>query len=65
MFPCICFARRWLIPYIERELGNGVRLHAVTRHLATEAVRLGAGATFMADALAMVDRGANLAHIAA
>ena len=39
--PRICFARRWLIPYIERELGNGVRLHAITRYRATEAVKLG------------------------
>lgn len=72
-----------LIPYIERELERGVRLHAITRHvlglfrtvpgarafrrhLATEAFKPGAGATVMADALALVlDRGANLAHIAA
>jgi tRNA-dihydrouridine synthase A len=72
-----------LIPYIERELERGVRLHAITRHvlglfravpgagafrrhLATQAVKPGAGATVMADALALVlDRGANLAHIAA
>lgn len=72
-----------LIPYIERELNRGVRLHAITRHvlglfrgvpgarafrrhLATEAVKPGAGANVMADALALVlDRGANLAHIAA
>jgi tRNA-dihydrouridine synthase A len=72
-----------LIPYIERELDRGVRLHAITRHvlglfrtvpgarafrryLATEAVKPGAGATVMADALALLlDRGANLAHIAA
>jgi tRNA-dihydrouridine synthase A len=72
-----------LIPYIERELERGVRLHAITRHvlglfrtapgarafrrhLATEAVKPGAGAAVMADALALVlDRGANLAHIAA
>ena len=72
-----------LIPYIERELDRGVRLHAITRHvlglfrtvpgarafrrhLATEAVKPGAGATVMADALALVlGRGANLAHIAA
>jgi tRNA-dihydrouridine synthase A len=72
-----------LIPYIERELNRGVRLHAITRHvlglfrtvpgarafrryLATEAVKPGAGATVIADALALVlDRGANLAHIAA
>jgi hypothetical protein len=47
-------------------LGNGARLHAITRHLATEAVKLGAGAAVTADALALVlDRGTNLAHIAA
>jgi hypothetical protein len=46
-------------------LGNGVRLHAITRHLATETVKLGAGAAVTADALALVlDRSANLAHIA-
>jgi tRNA-dihydrouridine synthase A len=72
-----------LIPYIERELDRGVRLHAITRHvlglfravpgarafrrhLATEAVKPGARANVMVDALALVlDRGANLAHIAA
>jgi hypothetical protein len=64
MSPRICFGRRWLIPYIERELDNGVRLYAITRHLTTEAVKLGAGAAVTADALAL-DRGANLAHIAA
>jgi tRNA-dihydrouridine synthase A len=70
-----------LIPYIERELTKGVRLHAITRHvlglfqgvpgarafrrhLATEAVKPGADATVMADALAL-DRPADLAHIAA
>jgi len=72
-----------LIPYIERELANGVRLHAITRHvlglfravpgarafrrhLATEAVKPGAGAAVMADALALVlDSKDELAHIAA
>ena len=72
-----------LIPYIERELAKGVRLHAITRHvlglfravpgarafrrhLATEAVKPGASAAVMADALALVlDRPADLAHIAA
>ena len=71
------------IPYIERELAKGVRLHAMTRHvlglfrsvpgarafrrhLATEAVKLGAKASVMADALAqVVDSNADLAHIAA
>jgi tRNA-dihydrouridine synthase A len=72
-----------LIPYIERELATGVRLHSITRHLlglfravpgarafrrhlATEAVKPGAGAAVMADALVHVlDTNADLAHIAA
>jgi tRNA-dihydrouridine synthase A len=72
-----------LIPYIERELANGVRLHAITRHvlglfrsvpgarafrrhLATEAVKPGASASIMADALAqVVDLQPDLSHIAA
>jgi tRNA-dihydrouridine synthase A len=71
------------IPYIERELAKGARLHAITRHvlglfravpgarafrrhLAVEAVKPGASAAVMADALALVlDRQADLAHIAA
>jgi tRNA-dihydrouridine synthase A len=72
-----------LVPYIERELAKGTRLHAMTRHvlglfrsvpgarafrrhLATEAVKPGASAAVMADALALVlDSNAGLAHIAA
>ncbi len=72
-----------LIPYIERELSKGVRLHAITRHvlglfravpgarafrrhLASEAVKPGAGAAVIADALALVvDSPGELAHIAA
>ena len=72
-----------LIPYLERELSKGVRLHSITRHvlglfravpgarafrrhLATEAVKPGAGASVMADALALVvDMEKVLAHIAA
>jgi tRNA-dihydrouridine synthase A len=72
-----------LTPYIERELANGVRLHAITRHvlglfrsvpgarafrrhLVTEAVKPGAGASIMADALAQVmDLQPDLSHIAA
>jgi tRNA-dihydrouridine synthase A len=72
-----------LIPYIEREMANGVRLHAITRHvlglfrsvpgarafrrhLATEAVKPGASASIMADALAqVVDLQPDLSHIAA
>jgi tRNA-dihydrouridine synthase A len=72
-----------LIPYIERELSQGARLHAITRHvlglfravpgarafrrhLAIEAVKPGAGAKVMADALALVlDRPGDLANMAA
>jgi tRNA-dihydrouridine synthase A len=72
-----------LIPYIERELAKGTRLHAITRHvlglfravpgarafrrhLATEGVKPGAGASVLADALALVvDKPIDLAHIAA
>jgi tRNA-dihydrouridine synthase A len=72
-----------LIPYIERELSKGARLHSITRHvlglfravpgarafrrhLATEAVKPGASAAVMADALALVvDTQGDLAHIAA
>jgi tRNA-dihydrouridine synthase A len=71
------------VPYIERELAKGVRLHAMTRHilglfravpgarafrrhLATEAVKPGANARVLTEALALVlDSGAELAHIAA
>ncbi|MCC6887691.1 MAG: tRNA dihydrouridine(20/20a) synthase DusA [Hyphomicrobiales bacterium] len=76
-------AAQALMPYIERELGRGTRLAAITRHLlglfrgvggarayrrhlATEAVKPGAGADVLAEALAMVvDSPAELAHIAA
>jgi len=72
-----------LMPYSERELAKGVRLHAITRHLhglfqgvpgarafrrhlATEAVKPGAGTAVLADALAqLVDLAPDLAHIAA
>jgi tRNA-dihydrouridine synthase A len=72
-----------LIPYIERELANGVRLHSITRHvlglfravpgarafrrhLATQAVKPGAGASVMADALALIlDTPKDLSNIAA
>ena len=60
-----------LIPYIEREIARGARLHSVVRHmlglfhavpgarayrrhLATEAVKTGAGPQVLKDALAMV-----------
>ncbi len=76
-------AARALMPYLERELAQGTRLSAITRHilglfravpgarafrrhLATEAVKPGAGASVMADALARVlDTDADLANIAA
>jgi tRNA-dihydrouridine synthase A len=76
-------AARALMPYIERELSRGLRLHAVTRHLlglfqavpgarafrrhlATQAVKPGAGAEVLADALARVlDRPSGLAQTAA
>ncbi len=72
-----------LIPYIERELARGARLHAVTRHilglfrgvpgarafrrhLATEAVKPGAGMAAFRDALALiVDMDARMADSAA
>jgi tRNA-dihydrouridine synthase A len=72
-----------LMPYIEREISNGARLHSITRHvlglfhavpgarafrrhLATEAVKPGASAAVMADALALVlDTRSDLSHIAA
>jgi tRNA-dihydrouridine synthase A len=76
-----------LMPYIERELARGVRLHSITRHLhglfhavpgarayrrhlATEAVKPGAGASVLAEALGRVadmavDRPVELAQIAA
>jgi tRNA-dihydrouridine synthase A len=72
-----------LIPFIEREVSNGLRLHAITRHvlglfravpgarafrrhLATEAVKPGAGAQVLAEALSLVlDSKPDLAHIAA
>lgn len=72
-----------LIPYIEREISRGLRLHSITRHvlglfhavpgarafrrhLATEAVKPGASAAVMRDALALVmDKERDLAHIAA
>ena len=72
-----------LIPYIERELAKGVRLHSITRHvlglfravpgarafrrhLATEGVKPGAGASVMATALAqMLDTAKDLSNIAA
>ena len=71
------------IPYIGRELAQGVRLHAMTRHmlglfravpgarafrrhLSTQAVKPGADARVLTDALALVvDTGADMAHIAA
>jgi tRNA-dihydrouridine synthase A len=72
-----------LVPYINRELSRGTRLHAVTRHLhglfqgvpgarafrrhlATQAVKPGANADVLIEALAMVlDTPTGLAHTAA
>jgi tRNA-dihydrouridine synthase A len=71
-----------MVPYIGRELTNGVRLHAITRHmlglfcavpgarsfrrhLSTEAVKPGATAQVLIDALSMVREPAEPAHIAA
>jgi tRNA-dihydrouridine synthase A len=72
-----------LMPYIERELAKGTRLHSITRHvlglfravpgarafrrhLATQAVKPGATASVMADALAqVVDLNHDLAQTAA
>jgi tRNA-dihydrouridine synthase A len=76
-------AAQALTPYIERELGRGVRLHSITRHLhglfhavpgarafrrhlATVAVKPGACAAVLAEALALVmDSPAEMAHTAA
>jgi tRNA-dihydrouridine synthase A len=72
-----------LIPYIERELAKGVRLHSITRHvlglfravpgarafrrhLATQAVKPGASASVMTDALSQIlDTPEDLSNIAA
>jgi tRNA-dihydrouridine synthase A len=72
-----------LVPYIERQLASGIRLHSIVRHLhglfqgvpgarafrrhlATQAVKPGAGADVLAEALALVlDTHLNFAHIAA
>jgi tRNA-dihydrouridine synthase A len=72
-----------LIPYIEREIARGTRLHSITRHalglfrgvpgarafrrhLATEAVKPGAGAATYREALALVaDMDDPAAHTAA
>ncbi len=72
-----------LVPYIERELARGTRLHAITRHvlglfrgvpgarafrrhLATEAVKPGAGVATFRAALALIpDMGVQLAQTAA
>jgi len=72
-----------LVPYIERQISRGVRLHSITRHLhglfhavpgarayrrhlATAAVKPGACADVLAEALALVvDRPAEVAQTAA
>ena len=82
-FPTAKAAVDAFLPYIEREVAQGTRLCAITRHmlglfrgvpgarsfrrhLATEAVKPGAGADVLVAALALVvDTNAELAHIAA
>jgi tRNA-dihydrouridine synthase A len=71
-----------MVPYIERQQRNGMRLHSITRHmlglfravpgarafrrhLATEAVKPGATAQVLIDALAMVREAPESDHIAA
>lgn len=72
-----------LIPYIEREMARGTRLHSITRHLvglfhavpgarayrrhlATQAVKPGAVAAVLREALTLIlDTPADLAHTAA
>jgi tRNA-dihydrouridine synthase A len=71
-----------MVPYIEREMAEGLRLHAITRHmlglfnampgarafrrhLATNAVKPGADARVLVDALAMIREPVAPAHIAA
>jgi tRNA-dihydrouridine synthase A len=76
-------AAEMLVPYIERQLARGIRLHSITRHvlglfhgvpgarafrrhIATNAVRPGAGAEVLIEALALVlDSGRELPHTAA
>jgi tRNA-dihydrouridine synthase A len=71
------------LPYVDRELGRGTRLHSMTRHIlglfhgvpgarafrrhiATHAVKPGAGIAVLREALDLVmDARADLAHIAA
>jgi tRNA-dihydrouridine synthase A len=71
------------LPYVERELARGTRLHSMTRHIlglfhgvpgarafrrhiATEAVKPGAGIAVLRDAVSLVsDARVDLAHIAA
>jgi tRNA-dihydrouridine synthase A len=71
-----------MIPYIERELAHGARLHSITRHmlglfhavpgarafrrhLSTEAVKPGADARVLVEALNMVRDAGEPAHVAA
>jgi len=70
-FPSVRAAVEAFIPYVQREIAAGTRLHSMTRHmhglfqhvpgarayrrhLATEAVRAGAGANVLLDALSLV-----------
>ncbi len=88
-FPTVKAAALAFVPYIERQLAGGIRLHSITRHmlglfsavpgarafrrhLSTEAVKPGANAQVLLDALSHVadaaqpvDTSGKLAHIAA
>jgi tRNA-dihydrouridine synthase A len=82
-FATLKAAAEAMMPYIERELEQGTRLSAITRHmlglfrgvpgarafrrhLATEAVKPGAGPEVLTAALShLMDSSADLAHIAA
>jgi tRNA-dihydrouridine synthase A len=82
-FTCAKDAIEAFLPYVERELARGTRLHSITRHMlglfhgvpgarafrrhiATEAVKPGAGIAVLRDAVSLVmDARTDLAHIAA
>ena len=82
-FTSLKSAAEALIPYIEREMARGTKLHSITRHLvglfhavpgarayrrhlATQAVKPGADAAVLREALTLVlDTPADLAHTAA
>jgi len=82
-FTCGKDAIEAFLPYVERELARGTRLHSITRHIlglfhgvpgarafrrhiATEAVKPGAGIAVLREAVSLVmDARTDLAHIAA